>query len=357
MGGQKGGASMPLFDGTFTTRIGGCPAGSPLLAYLASRFPYHPVEAWRERLENGALTLDGHVATADALIWPGQTLGYSFVGYEEPELPGGACILAQQGDLAMVHKPSGIPVTKTGTIFFQTLARWATQNLGENWAPLHRLDRETSGIVAFARGSEAFKALSPESGAQWVKLYLAVVQGELPGEAGRIEAALGPLAQDAIRSRMHAFPKGQAPVAQQGKPALTLWWRLSPSVALAAPITGRKHQIRAHLAHIGCPIVGDKMYADGGQAYLKRLTGELDADDYARLGARHHLLHAIHLSIKGRTDLEADDFELPTEFGPFFDREGISQTDLQAWAQGPVFAAAKAQAARERQSYGTCESV
>lgn len=356
---------MPLFDGTFKTRIGGCPAGSPLLDYLASRFPYHPIEAWRERLEKGAITLDGLVANPDARIWPGQSLGYSFVGYEEPELPGGTRIIAQQGDLAMVHKPSGIPVTKTGTIFFQTLARWATQNLGDDWAPLHRLDRETSGIVAFARGSQAFKALSPESGSAWVKLYLAVVQGDLPGEAGRIDAALGPMPGDTIRSRMQAFHQGESSVAMQAlptnapqaKPALTLWWRLNPRLVLAAPITGRKHQIRAHLAHIGCPIVGDKMYAEGGQAYLKRLTGELDAEDYARLGAHHHLLHAVYLSITGSTLLEVNDLDLPTEFGPYLDREGISPSDLQAWAQGPIFTAAKMQAAQERQTFGSRESV
>lgn len=346
---------MPRFDGTFTTRIGGCKAGSPLLAYLSDRFRYLSSEAWKERLDIGALAIDGLPARADSPIRPGQTLSYTFVGFEEPELPHDTRLLAREGNLAMVHKPAGLPVHKTGTIIFQTLARWASQNLGEDWAPLHRLDRETSGIVAFARGTEAFKRFLPEGEANWVKLYLAVVRGDLPDDQGRIDAPLATSPDDPIRSRMHASP--------DGKPALTLWWRISgraggnalgTSVIVAAPITGRKHQIRAHLAHLGCPIVGDKMYSGGGQAYLKRLTGELDSDDHTLLGASHHLLHAVYLSIHAPTSpsdlsigLKADDFDIPGDFLPY-----VRSDSIRAWMQGPTFAKACEQAEIARQAYG-----
>ena len=102
-------------------------------------------------------------------------------------------------ELAFVHKPAGMPVHRTGRIFFHTLANLVKEKLGDGaWAPLNRLDRETSGIVAFARGPEAFKALAPDgAGVRWTKVYAAVVRGVLPEAGiGRIDQPLGESAGD-----------------------------------------------------------------------------------------------------------------------------------------------------------------
>jgi 23S rRNA pseudouridine1911/1915/1917 synthase len=287
------------------------------------------------------VSLQGITAQAQTPIWPGLTLAYRFEGWHEPQLAQTAAILGQEDDLTLVHKPIGIPVHKTSRIVFQTLAHWVHDRLGKDFSPLNRIDQETSGIVAFARGADSFRRFSPEHGSVWSKIYLAVVRGHIPEASGTLDLPLGELPGDAIRSRMH--------VHSGGKPSLTLWRRLSlgenSSLLAVSPITGRKHQIRAHLAHLGFPLIGDKMYDFGGRFYLRRIESELDENDYLELGASHQLLHAFYLKLAPGGDMkkslaetvmpkgmEAFDWLFPEAMQPY-----LNENALQAWVAGNGF--------------------
>lgn len=295
---------MPLINSTFTSKVRR-PEGATLLDYLARRFDYNTRDQWSALLSKGRLELEGRKASGDEALKDGQRLLFHVVDYDEPEVPLDWRILPPEGpgphpeDLMFVHKPAGMPVHRTGRIFFQTLANLVKEKLGDgSWAPLNRLDRETSGIVAFARGAEAFHAFAPfNKDSRWTKLYAAMVRGTPPESGiGRIDQPLGEMEGDPIRSRMHVRP--------EGKPALTLYQTLETrdgiSLVVLSPITGRKHQLRAHLAWAGCPVVGDKMYSEDGRAYLTQLERELNEEDYARLGARRQLLHSFSLRIGNR---------------------------------------------------------
>ena len=122
---------------------------------------------------------------------------------------------------------------------------------------VHRLDQPTSGLMLFARGAEAQRVLSMAFEARQVhKRYIAVVEGLPAADAGEIDA---PLAADWPHR-----PRQQVD-AVHGKPSLTRWRALrgdaDSTLLELEPVTGRSHQLRVHLAHIGHPIRGDRLYA------------------------------------------------------------------------------------------------
>ncbi|NLI76815.1 MAG: RluA family pseudouridine synthase [Candidatus Riflebacteria bacterium] len=159
--------------------------------------------------------------------------------------------------------------------------------------PVHRLDRETSGIILFARTAEANLFLSRQFEAhQVVKTYLALVRG-CPGlaadvprkdEAGGVSpeepgAAGGPGAAEGVVDAPigeHPGRLGKMRVDQRhGRPAQTAWRvieRLGPfSLVEARPLTGRQHQVRVHLAWLGCPLAIDPVYGGGGALGLSEI--------------------------------------------------------------------------------------
>jgi 23S rRNA pseudouridine1911/1915/1917 synthase len=354
---------LPRINSSFTSRVRN-PGRDTLLDYLARRFDYRTREQWAGLIAMGRLELEGRPASAGDALREGQRLRFAVVDYEEPEVPTDfrilpeepppeGCLPRAREDLLLVHKPAGMPVHRTGRIFFQTLANMLRERLGDpSWAPLNRLDRETSGIVAFARGAEALRTLAPSGpGSRWSKFYAAVVRGRPPGNGfGALDLPLGEKPGDPLRCRMHVFPKDSppSPGATAPKEALTLYRILAErdgqSLVVLSPITGRKHQLRAHLAAAGCPVVGDKIYSGEGRAYLERLERELDEEDYRRLGARRHLLHAFHLRIEDadRRVAGAVDWDFGADFEAVFPH-GL----VRGWfdsSEGKAFAGAVDQA-------------
>ncbi|MEO7424623.1 MAG: RluA family pseudouridine synthase [Fibrobacteria bacterium] len=323
---------MPIINSSFTATIRN-PGSERLLDYLARRFTYHSRGAWVDLLGKGRLELEGAVAQGGESLREGMALRFAVVDYDEPHVPLDYRILERDDRLAFVHKPAGMPVHRTGKIFFQTLANLVKEELGDTaWAPLNRLDRETSGLVAFASGADAFRDLAPSApSSRWSKFYAAAVRGEIPVQQGRIEFPLGEIPGSPIRSRMYSLP--------QGKRALTLYRKIAYRDGLTllalSPISGRKHQLRAHLAEIGFPILGDKIYSLEGKAYLKQLDQNLDEADYSELGAGRHLLHSfcLRIGIEGEAASEAWDWDFGSEFGRVF-----KALEVRAWCGSGAFA-------------------
>jgi tRNA pseudouridine32 synthase/23S rRNA pseudouridine746 synthase len=168
--------------------------------------------------------------------------------------------------LLAVDKPAGL-LTQPGlgleladSLISRVQSRWPTARL------VHRLDRDTSGLLLIALDSDTHRQLSRAFAERQVrKAYLAWVSGT-PGRGGVIEQ---PLARIGTRPPRY----GPVPLACGGKPALTRWRRLADSgrtgLLLLAPRTGRSHQLRVHLALLGHPIVGDPIYGAGGEGGLR----------------------------------------------------------------------------------------
>jgi tRNA pseudouridine32 synthase/23S rRNA pseudouridine746 synthase len=162
--------------------------------------------------------------------------------------------------LLALLKPSGL-LSQPGlgpeladSLISRAQERWPEARL------VHRLDRDTSGLILLARDATTHRALSAAFAERRVrKTYLAVVQG-LPADRGGVINQ--PLARIAIRPPRY----GVVPLGQGGKPALTRWRVLrrfeGSSLLLLQPRTGRSHQLRVHLAALGHPVLGDPIYGD-----------------------------------------------------------------------------------------------
>jgi RluA family pseudouridine synthase len=211
-------------------------------------------------------------------------------------------VLWSAGGLVAVDKPAGMPVipgrTEEGG---PPLRERLEAQLGQRLWVVHRLDRDTSGVLLFALDARAHRTASVafEHGAA-DKRYLALVSPPLPG-ALRVDAALVP----ARRARMRVAGPGE-----EGKPAVT---ELAPvetfgDVALveARPLTGRTHQIRVNLRHAGAPLLVDPQYGRPEAVTEARLGGVSDAVVLARTP-----LHAARLVLPGAEGLPPVDVSAP----------------------------------------------
>jgi tRNA pseudouridine32 synthase/23S rRNA pseudouridine746 synthase len=204
-------------------------------------------------------------------------------------------ILYEDADILAVNKPEGlaaIPEHQTQAASDSLFGLLCTER-AERLYIVHRIDKDTSGLIVFARHAEAHRLLSMQFEHRTVqKTYLALVHGVVADEQGAIDKPLG------------RFGSGRVGVnPQRGRASLTeyLVLRRFPAHTLveAYPKTGRRHQIRVHLYSIGHPIVGDRLYGD--QA-LQR--------DYSRMMLHAHRL-TLHLPNGQPLTLEAP---LPESF-------------------------------------------
>jgi 23S rRNA pseudouridine1911/1915/1917 synthase len=207
-------------------------------------------------------------------------------------------IVDEDGDLLVVSKPADLVChpTKNGEMS-SLIGRVRLYLQHAEGRLIHRLDRETSGLVVIAKHVEAAGELGRlfERGAV-EKRYQAIVHGELPDEAFVIREPIGDDEESPIAIKGRVSADGAA--AETQVTAVRTFTRagLTFSVADLLPRTGRKHQIRIHLAYIGHPIVGDKLYGGDPLRYLRFVRGELTTEDGDRLMLPTHALHAGRLA-------------------------------------------------------------
>ncbi len=214
-------------------------------------------------------------------------------------------VLFENQDVVVVNKPAGMVVHPSpghweGTLVNALLARIPDlQGVGGPLRPgiVHRLDKETSGVMVVAKHEQALRFLQEQFKARQVrKVYWALVEGHPPQPAGRVTL---PLMVDPDDRR-----KMRVTVPGQGKPAETEYRVLErfPRHALVEfrPITGRTHQIRVHAAFLGCPLVGDTLYG------RRRPT----------LPVARTMLHALRLTLRLPGEAQPRTFEarLPEDF-------------------------------------------
>ena len=264
------------------------PAG--LLDFLTAELQGWSRATIKQRLRAGCVVVNGEpVSRPDHLLAAGDQVEVLAVAKEGRRGAPRLELLHEDGDLVAIHKPAGLLSVATE----REQQRHALAMLREQLStprrpvqlwPVHRLDRETSGVLLFATSRTTREAVT----ARWSeaeKVYLAVVEGSPSPSAGTIDQ---PLRMDAKGFRALAGPHADAKRAvthfstqRTAKGRALLELRIE---------TGRQHQIRAHLAWLGHPVVGDARYGAAGR----------------RLG-----LHALRLTIPDPRTGEALRFEAP----------------------------------------------
>jgi len=198
-------------------------------------------------------------------------------------------VLFEDAEILVVDKPAGqvvhpSPGYGTGTLLDAVLAHCpSVKGVGSAERPgvVHRLDRDTSGVMVFAKTQRAYLELRRlfESHADVEKTYLAVLHGTPKPRAGTLDTLIGRKGWDSKRMAVDG---------REGRRAVTHWTVLQRSGSLSLVEfrieTGRTHQIRVHAAHLGHPVVGDSLYGDAA------------ADRHMAHPPRRMLLHAVGLA-------------------------------------------------------------
>ena len=228
----------------------------------------------QRRIAAGGVLLDGEPARKNGRLRGGETL--EIVEAPPPPATAGALtdalrVVYEDRDLLVVDKPAGLVVHpagphRTGTLS-QLLAERGAAG-GEPWRPgiVHRLDRDTSGLLVVAKGEEAHRRLRTALEERRIgREYLALVEGRPPARSGTIDAPIGRDRRARTRRSIDTDRPREARthfVLEEALPAATL---------LAVRLeTGRTHQIRAHFQAIGHPVCGDREYGTAGAYGLSR---------------------------------------------------------------------------------------
>ncbi len=287
-------------------------AGERLDRFLADSVPELSRSRIQQLIAEGRVSVEGKTARPSSRLRAGETILFSIPPPRPPSLAPEErplSVLYQDPHLMVVEKPSGMVVHPSpghsgGTLVNVLLFRAdRLSGIGGEQRPgiVHRLDKDTSGILLVAKNDAAHRALSADLSAHRIdRRYHGIVWGRPPSPSGTVRTRVG-------RHPVHR--KKMAVLREGGREAATRFRILETAHGFSRLEfrleTGRTHQVRLHCAHLGCPIVGDELYGRPRRipagAGRNRTIVEVD----------RYLLHAFHLGFRHPARGEWMEFSVP----------------------------------------------
>lgn len=305
-----------------------------LVEFLSSKFKYLNTAEWEDRIASGKVMINDRIASPGQPLRAGDEVAYTTNAWEEPAVNPNYRVVFEDDQLMVVSKPAPLPVHAIGAYFRNTLMYLLRRDRPEasDYYLVHRLDSETSGLVALVKDAKYLKALQKQWGASKnhphpdllpsrekgeenahllspsplrgegkgegavessvIKTYRAIVFGSFPGGKQTLDAPIGPKKGSEIRMKLAVTNEGGYPSTTEFE---LLETRGRFSLIQAKPLTGRTHQIRVHLEHLGFPIVGDKLYSGDDETFLHFYENDWDEWLKERVLLPRAALHAYRL--------------------------------------------------------------
>lgn len=271
---------------------------TPLLPFLIAQWPEVKRTKIKQWLRFDAVKINGRTVTQhDHTVQPGDVISIQPQKAPPPitPLPAGLSIIHEDDEIMVIRKPVNLLTIATDTEREKTAFKIMTDYLREStrssrdrlWI-VHRLDRETSGLLVLAKSEES-KTWLQENWARMEKRYQAVVEGNLPAEKGKVVGHI----DETQPHRVYATDRATATTREATTHYQVLGKAYNRSLVEVTLETGRRHQIRAQLASVNCPIVGDEKYGAKTNP-IKRLA-----------------LHATYLKLLHPTDERELIFQSP----------------------------------------------
>jgi 23S rRNA pseudouridine1911/1915/1917 synthase len=222
----------------------------------------------------------------------------------EPPCPRTFTVVHEDARMRIIDKPAGLPVHASAKFYFNTLTRVLSERYPDEpeLQICHRLDRETSGVLVLARDRDAAAFLKDAIGRKdrTTKEYLAVVHGQPPWDGEAVLDTPLRLATEADDTRLPHVRMLPDPRGLDAITRVRVEQRAAGNdfaLVRCTLVTGRQHQIRAHLAHAGFPIVGDKLYTHGDDAFIEYCDEGLTPELAAMFVIPRHALHAARITL------------------------------------------------------------
>ena len=293
--------------------IGDLHAGWRVDVYLSRQYPFLTRSGWQRRMDAGEVLINRQPIKANYKLKLHDCVHFFHPETVEPEVDRNIRVVWQEGAVMAVYKPGNLPMHENGAYRKNTFAHLLGELVGQEWSAVHRLDRETSGIVLCGATNDVRQKLADDFEAKKIRKEYQLIVSGIPSEnSWTVDGPIGDLTQSKIRIKKWVVEGGLSAETHFVVEDVSHDTSHPRALLRAFPKTGRTNQIRIHAAYSGHWIVGDKLYHPNEEVFLDYWETQSTTDFCVeQTGFQRCCLHAAALTFKHPETLKEIRIEVP----------------------------------------------